>query len=147
MSRPIIRRSYRGDEIFSKRIRSADDMQLLLRTGRDRAILELQGVLFFGNTDDLTQVVNETLKRSKVVLLDLRGMSDVDVSGTTILSNLIARAHQRGKLIAFCNLPIARLSSANFAEEAAGIFPDLDNRIGMDGRRSAGRERSTSRRR
>ena len=126
MSRPIIRRSYRGDEIFSKRIRSAEDMQVLLGTGRERAILELQGVLFFGNADDLTRVVNETLKGSKVVLLDLRGISDVDVSGATILSNLTARAHQRGKLIAFCNLPIGRLSSANFAEKAAGTFPDLD---------------------
>lgn len=126
MSRPIIRRSYRGDEIFSKRIRSADDMQVLLRTGGERVILELQGVLFFGNTDDLTRVVNETLRGSKVVLLDLRGISDIDVSGATILSNLIARAHQRGQLIAFCNLPIGRPSTANFVKEAAGIFPDLD---------------------
>ena len=126
MSRPIIRRSYRGDEIFSKRIRSEEDMEVLLRTGRERAILELQGVLFFGNADDLTRVVNETLKGSKVVLLDLRGISDVDVSGATILSNLITRVHQRGKLIAFCNLPIDRLSCTNFAEKAAGAFPDLD---------------------
>jgi hypothetical protein len=35
-------------------------------------------------------------------------------------------ATETSELIAFCNVPIGRLSSGNFAEEAAGTFPDLD---------------------
>jgi MFS superfamily sulfate permease-like transporter len=126
MSRPIVRRRYEGDRIFSKRIRSSNDMTTLLRTGAERAVLELQGVLFFGNADDLSNLVAELLKQSRMVLLDLRGISDVDVSGVSILANMATRAKSRGRSVLFCHVPADR--SASLAASAR-VFADLDSAL------------------
>src|SRR5581483_2854756 len=126
MSRPILRRRYYGDEIFSKRTRSSAGGAILSRTGRERAVLELQGVLFFGNADDLSNLVATLLQESKMILLDLRGISDVDVSGVTILANMAARAKSRGRSVSFCNVPTDRREALG---KAARLFPDLDSAL------------------
>lgn len=128
MTRPIIRRHYFGDQIFSKRSRPRDDIAFLLRTARERAVLELQGVLFFGNADDLSNLVNEMLKESKMVLLDMRGISAVDVSGATVLANMVTRAKARGCTIILCNVSSSRLDTTSIAKESI-IFPDLDSAL------------------
>jgi sulfate permease, SulP family len=124
MARPIVRHAYFGHETFSKRARPSDDMVILRRAGRERAILELQGVLFFGNGDALSNVVDDILKESKMVLLDVGGISDVDVSGASILANLMEQAHAQGKRILLCNLRDDRLSKI---VEAEAILPDVDS--------------------
>lgn len=125
MSRPVVRRSYFGDEIFSKRVRSPDDMALLLRTARERVVLELQGVLFFGNADDLSNLVAGLLKASRMVLLDMRGVSEVDVSGINIIVQLLQRAESQGKTVLFCNLLPEGLNDS--ALKNAIILPDVDS--------------------
>ena len=125
MSRPAVRRTYFGNEIFSKHVRSNDDVELLLRTGRERVVLELQGVLFFGNADDLSNLVNDLLKSSKMVLLDMRSVSEVDVSGVNILVELLVRAKSRGKTVLFCNLVPGMLKDSVFKQ--AVILPDIDS--------------------
>ena len=126
MSKPIVRRRLFGDEIFSKRIRSTQEMTVLQQLGRRRTVLQLQGVLFFGNADNLSIEVNELLKDTDVVLLDLHGISDIDVSGAAILVNLIARARGLGKAIVLCNVPKSRpvLSSL---EGGSTVLSDLDS--------------------
>jgi sulfate permease, SulP family len=129
MSRPIVRRRYRGHDVFSKRVRSADDMAILMRTGPRRAVLELQGVLFFGNADDLSRVANEVLEDSDMILFDFRGISDMGVSGETILGTLVAKSRQHGKIVLFCNVPPSRLTGSPFAKGANAILPDLDSAL------------------
>jgi CRP-like cAMP-binding protein/anti-anti-sigma regulatory factor len=129
MSRPIVRSRYRGDELFSKRVRSADDTAILRRTGSRRVVLELQGVLFFGNADDLSSILNELSQDSDMILLDLRGISDIDVSGATILADAVSRCRERGKVVLFCNLPAAGFNVATFAGKANAVLPDLDTAL------------------
>ena len=129
MSRPIVRRHYRGNDVFSKRVRSEEDMAILLRSGRRRAVLELQGVLFFGNADDLSRVAKDVLEDSDMILFDCRGISDMDVSGETILGNLVSWSRQRGKVVLFCNVPANRITSWTFAKEANAILPDIDTAL------------------
>lgn len=62
MSRPIVRRQLRGDEIFSKRIRSQRKLAFLQKSGAWRVVLQLEGVLFFVNAEDLSLRVKELLK-------------------------------------------------------------------------------------
>ncbi len=127
MTRPIIRRHYFGDQIFSKRSRPRDDIAFLLRTARERAVLELQGVLFFGNADDLSNLVNEMLKESKMILLDMRGISAVDVSGATVLANLITRAKARGCTIILCNISSSQFDTKSITKSI--ICSDLDSAL------------------
>jgi SulP family sulfate permease len=134
MSRPIVRRGYRGDEVFSKRVRSDGDAAILARTGRRRAVLELEGVLFFGNAEDLSTTVRRLLNDADMVLLDLRGVTDVDVSGLAILETILSSSRKRGQTVAFCNipgdLPSASMSTVGDAALAvAPSFPDLDSAL------------------
>jgi sulfate permease, SulP family len=125
MSRPVVRRCLRGDEVFSKRARSTDDIAILRRTGSRRVALELQGVLFFGNADDLSKLVEALLSGCDMILFDLRGISDIDVSGATILTTVVARCLARGKKVFFCNVPTT-LGSVTFTGRASAVLPDLD---------------------
>lgn len=125
MSRPIVRRRLRGDEAFSKRARSADDMAILRRSGPRRVMLELQGVLFFGNADDLSRLVEVLLPECDMILFDLGGISDIDVSGTTILATVVGRCRARGKNVVLCNVP-KTLGGATFADQASAVLLDFD---------------------
>jgi SulP family sulfate permease len=128
MSRPIVRRRIRGDISFSKRSRSSDDLSILRQTGARRVALELQGVLFFGNADDLSEVVERLLPDCDMILFDLRGIADIDVSGATILHGIVARCRARRKHVLFCNVPNT-LSSAMFAEKASAVISDFDSAL------------------
>jgi CRP-like cAMP-binding protein len=91
MSRPVVRRGFAGGEIQSKRLRPARDVAILRDTGPERAVLQLEGVLFFGNADDLSAKVKMLFREADMIALDMRGVSDVDVSGANILANLISK--------------------------------------------------------
>jgi MFS superfamily sulfate permease-like transporter len=134
MSRPVVRRRYRGDEFFSKRIRSERDIEALRRTGDRRAVLQLEGVLFFGNAEDLAREVKDLFAHADMIALDMRTITDIDVSGAHILSTLVGRSRQRGKHLFFCNVPAEQmaivrdlLGDENAAD--AAIKPDLDSTL------------------
>ena len=125
MSRPIVRRCIRGDIAFSKRFRSVEDLDVLRQTGGRRAALELQGVLFFGNADDLSEVVERLLPDCDMILFDLRGIADIDVSGAAIFSGIVARCRARRKHVLFCNVP-STISAETFAGKASAVLSDFD---------------------
>jgi MFS superfamily sulfate permease-like transporter len=105
MSRPIFRRIYRGDEIFSKRLRPADASAILVASAGRRAVLELQGVLFFGNADDLADRIAALGDETDMLTLDIRGITDIDISGAQVLIEIVAAARRRGRHLIFCNVP------------------------------------------
>ncbi len=104
MSRPVIERVLLGNAIQSKRIRPVKDVELLLETGPQRAVLILEGVLFFGNADDLSAKVKELFLQADMVALDMRGVSDIDVSGANILANLASKSRAQSKYLMFCGV-------------------------------------------
>jgi sulfate permease, SulP family len=131
MSRSIIRRRYRGDEVFSKRQRSTDDMAVLRQSGGTRAILELHGVMFFGNADELSREVDQLFTRAAMVLLDLEGVTDIDFSAASILRYELAKSARHRKALLFSGVPPAAhelltdpLSGA--ALPSSAIFADRD---------------------
>lgn len=134
MSRPVVRSRYWGDEIFSKRIRSKEDIALLQATGRRRAVLQLEGVLFFGNADNLSREVKLLSEHVDMIALDMRGITGIDLSGFNILRNLINRGRGRGKRLLFCNVPISLSSMVrNLFDQQdladAAIKIDLDSAL------------------
>jgi hypothetical protein len=51
--RSVIRRFYRGDRVRSSRLRTAEERDLLEAQGAKTAVIETQGALFFGSTEQL----------------------------------------------------------------------------------------------
>ena len=61
-------------------------MEVLRTSGDQVAIIELDGPVFFGSTDALAQAVDVLVARgSKYIVLDLKRIKGVDVSGTRAL--------------------------------------------------------------
>ena len=134
MSRPVVRRRIFGGDFFSKRIRSAEDMEILQRAGGRRTVLQLEGVLFFGNAEDLAREIKDLFLRADMIALDMRAITDIDVSGANILNTLVRRSRLHGKNLFFCNVPPAQMAivhdlfdSADAAE--AAIKPDLETTL------------------
>ena len=131
MSRPVVRRTFSGGEMQSKRIRPARDVAILRDTGSQRAVLQLEGVLFFGNADDLSAKIKTMFNEADMIALDLRGISDIDVSGATILENIIAKSGGWKKELLLCEVPAAhhtviRTVVRKAVKSEAPIKTDLD---------------------
>jgi MFS superfamily sulfate permease-like transporter len=134
MSRPIVRRILTGSEIQSKRLRPAKDVEILRDTGSNRAVLQLEGVLFFGNADDLSARIKSLFQTADMITLDMRGVNDVDVSGANILANLVNKSRELKKILLFCHIPPACLRTIESlipkkATVEELIKPDLDSSL------------------
>jgi CRP-like cAMP-binding protein/anti-anti-sigma regulatory factor len=129
MSRPMVRRQLDGSQLFSKRIRSQGHFALLRGTGRATAILELQGILFFGNADDLASRVKALEGSARTVILDLRRVTDIDTSGATILKQIATRCRERGMMLLLSSVDpkfATLVAQALGPTWKAAIFADLD---------------------
>jgi sulfate permease, SulP family len=111
MSRPIVRRALLGNEIQSKRLRPMKDLAILRDTGASRAVLQLEGVLFFGNADDLSARIKSLFQQTDMVVLDMRGVNDIDMSGANILANLVSKSRELKKCLLFCDVPPSHLGA------------------------------------
>ena len=121
MSRPVVRRSFLGNEIFSKRTRSSDDVAILQKTGNRRAVLQLEGVLFFGNAEDLSLNIKTLFEQAEIVILDMRAVTDIDASGSTILAALVKKAQALRKQLLFCNVAAEQLAQVRGLFDRAGL--------------------------
>jgi CRP-like cAMP-binding protein/anti-anti-sigma regulatory factor len=128
----VIRRQHRCDELTSKRVRPAADAAILRRAGARARVLELEGVLFFGNADDLSRVVRDLFLQCDSAVLDLRAISDIDASGANILQGMVQSSRTGGKSLLFCNVPAALRALLGGLAAGGGaplVFPDLDTAL------------------
>jgi SulP family sulfate permease len=89
MSRPVVRRRLTGCQVLSRRVRAADETEFLVAQGRCTVILELDGVLFFGNSDALTDATRNIPHSITYLALDFRRVRDIDTSCIAVLRELI----------------------------------------------------------
>jgi CRP-like cAMP-binding protein/ABC-type transporter Mla MlaB component len=80
------------------------DVEILRETGSQRAAVLLDGVLFFGNAEDLSAKVKQLFLQAEMVALDMHGVSDIDVSGAKILANLASKSRAQNKHLLFCGV-------------------------------------------
>jgi MFS superfamily sulfate permease-like transporter/CRP-like cAMP-binding protein len=132
MSQPIVRKRLSGANVRSKRVRTAAEAALLRESGERSLVLQLSGVLFFGNSETLSREVVDKFEKADVIVLDCRGVADIDVSGANIIRELVEKSRRLGKRLLFCNVPVAHRKTI---ERIAGddqnptIFSDLDSAL------------------
>lgn len=127
MSRPVVRQRTYGDTRFSKRIRGAAEAELLTAHGRETAVLELEGVLFFGNADHLAREIGLLAPECRQIILDMRRVNDIDTTGASILAQAVDRARTKGCVIVLCNVGPVLRSLYMVDTESLRIFADIDS--------------------
>lgn len=83
--RDVVRASWRGDARRSLKVRPAETAQWLRRHGQRIAVLELEGPLFFGTADALRAHLRTLARDVDIVVVDLRQVREIDVTGARIL--------------------------------------------------------------
>ena len=136
MSRSNIRRRYNCDKIHSRKARTPEEAALLEKRGGDILVLELQGVLFFGSAEMLSDDTERASAAGmRTIILDLRRVTEIDATGARILAEIqtsLARKNQHLALaLAKNSQTAARLSEAGIIEAIGTgcVFEDIDRAI------------------
>jgi SulP family sulfate permease len=96
LNRSLLRLRYRASEIPSRRV-YPPELEERLRGLRSRIeVLELEGALFFGNTERLVNEVECIAPPPEFLVLDLRRVSTIDATGAVVLAKLDERLARRG---------------------------------------------------
>ncbi len=118
MSRPPIRAVRTGVSVRSAR-RRARALTDVLNTHADRiAVIELEGMIFFGSCDSLaTRAESLAEGGADFILLDFRRVHGVDATGYKALGQIYQRLRRRGSTLAFSHVVPGQLN----AEIAEGL--------------------------
>ncbi len=129
----VIRRSYHGDLVHSNRLRTAEERTVLTTEGAKIAVIEAQGALFFGSTEQVLRRIADLNKQAHYVIVDFKRVHLADTSARKLIMRL-ARSMRGGKSeLLFANIanegplgPLSRELAEHEAERLVRVFRDLD---------------------
>jgi len=101
----VVRRKLHCNETFSKRVRTQEEMEILVETGERGVVVELQGSIFFGTTNQLYLALEPELKTRDYVILDMRRVQSVDVTAIHMLDQIRDMLTERHGFLIFSQLP------------------------------------------
>ena len=132
----VIRRKVFGNQVFSKKIRVANERKVLEERGEKTVIIELQGQLFFGTTDQLFSKLEPYYADKRYIILDMRRIQSVDYTAANMLKKIVARVKEKQGMLVFTSVPVSLPTGQNVREylQNLGIveskflkyFDDLD---------------------
>jgi SulP family sulfate permease len=97
---PVIHRRFIGSDFHSVCQRTKEQREQLNKNGDKIVICELRGDLFFATADQLFEELLPDLDKAKWLILNLRRVHRVDLTGAKILQQLAERLHSvEGELI------------------------------------------------
>ena len=102
MSKSIIRNVFGGSKFHSKKQRYIKVMELLEAHGKQIAIIELEGALFFGATDNLVNIIDRLVKKGICyIILDMKRINRIDVSGEKVLKQTYSQLKKKDVTLVF----------------------------------------------
>ena len=123
----VVRRKLFGNENFSKRVRTHEEMEILIDKGDAAVICELQGSLFFGTTNQLYTALEQDLKTRRYLILDMRRVQTVDVTAAHMLEQIKDMLAERDGCLIFSQIPQKLPSGRDirqYLDEVGLIKPD-----------------------
>ena len=105
MNSSVVRRKATGVEIYSKQQRLPRERAALDAHGRETLVVELQGSLFFGTTDQLFSEIEGDLRTARRLIIDMRRVTSVDFTAVHMLQQVGAIMRERGGALVFSHLP------------------------------------------
>ena len=131
--RSVIRREYRGDLVHSNRLRTPDEREVLARQGDKVAVLEAQGALFFGSTEQLLRRIAQLAAETRYVVVDFKRVHLADASAHKLIARAVRSIADSGAELVFASIaddgPLGTLARELGAQEerrAVCIFSDTD---------------------
>ena len=104
IGRPVILRRVSARTYRSQRDRSARERAALDEHGDAVVLYELRGALFFGTTDRLFEEMEPDLNAGRRIILSLRRVTRVDLTGARLLHQMATRVHEKGGELSFANV-------------------------------------------
>ena len=89
----------------SKRRRLLEENELLNKGGSEAAVVQLQGNLFFGTTDQLFSELEKDLATLRFLLLDLRRVTSMDFTAAHLFEQMKERLLERNGELLFSGMP------------------------------------------
>ncbi|NCQ18516.1 MAG: SLC26A/SulP transporter family protein [Ignavibacteria bacterium] len=135
----VIRRKVFGNQVFSKKIRLKNELEVLQQKGNETIVVELQGQLFFGTTDQLFTELEPFLKKCKYILLDMKRVQSIDYTAVNMLKQIQARVKSNHGYLVFTSVPLSLPTGQNVKSyledlgltetEILKFFNDLDSAL------------------
>ncbi len=127
--RSVVRRSVRGSELRSSRVRSAAE-DARLAEHRDAIVLhELQGDLCFASAEMAYRAVDEQLDGVDLVVVDFGRVGHVDEPAITVLRQLEASVVASGRTFVAVRAPEGLRGGQHGAPDAVRQFADADTAL------------------
>lgn len=134
-----IRKKSYGNNVFSKRFRSPRERQVLEEKGDSTLVIELQGSLFFGTTDQLYLSIEPDMLKVNYVLLDFYRVQSLDVTAGHMIERIQNILNEKNATLVISRLP-EYLSSGRdlksyvdhigiFADKTTKIFDDISDAL------------------
>jgi len=101
----VIQRRWNLAERSSLRRRTAGECELMLHKPELVVGYELKGTLFFGTTDHLFDSIAADLKRARAVILDLRRVTQVDLTAIRLIEHMSGIIREHGGEVFLTNVP------------------------------------------
>ena len=100
-----VRRKSYGNKMFSKRIRTQAERDLLATEGGKTIVFELQGSLFFGTTDQLYTSIEADIQLAQYVVLDFHRVQSLDVTAGHMIERIQKMMDERRAILILSRLP------------------------------------------
>ena len=99
ISKILIKSVYYGDQCRSRRMRNQHHQRILEEKGRQIAVFELQGALFFGSAENFGQQIESWMENAVYGILDMRRVIEIDGTGARTLTALNRKLKQQNKYL------------------------------------------------
>lgn len=136
----VVRQLVLGNKTHSKKTRTPSEHKVLIEKGINTVVIELQGQLFFGTTDQLYQEIEPYFKKCKYFILDMRRVLSLDFTATNMLVQIRKKIEEVNGVLIFSNVPHAvptgknllhYLKNFGFSSDGVGIevFSELSDAL------------------
>lgn len=129
----VVRRSYRGTTVRSKRRRGSAQEAVLSDKGSTICVYELQGSLFFSTVEQVLRQITVELDSFSFLILDLKRVLQIDECARTLLIRMSELLEKRNKTLLLTHLPehCAELFEGKSKTEwpIESLFADIDSAL------------------
>ena len=123
---PVIHERATGKEFHSLQFRTAEEYGLLETHGDRIVYVELRGNLFFGTADRLFTELLPDLDRPVWMIINMRRVQYIDISGLHLFRQMIKRLHAHGGQMLYSNVRKSAVTRRKMQKLLLWLGPEPD---------------------